>query len=237
MARTYWPGGSPLGARIRIGPSAPFTVVGVVGEVLERGYERTLKPGAYFSFAQFLDTWAEPQYLLVRTAGAPEEVVAPIRRIVAAVDADQPIARFETMETIVGLELTDRHQQLTLLGVFAGLALLLASIGLYGVLSYAVAQRSREIALRIALGATKGSVLRMVLGRGIALTAIGLAAGAAIAWTAARTMASVLRGVSGSDPATYAAVVLLLGAIGVAASYLPARRAARLDPSEVLRAE
>jgi predicted permease len=237
MARTHWPGGSPLGARIHVGPSGPFTIVGVVGEVIERGYERTLKPAVYLSFAQFTETWADPQYLLVRTSGPPEEVAAPLRQVVASVDADQPIARVQTMATIVGLELTDRRQQLMLIGAFAALALFLASIGLYGVLSYAVTQRSREIALRIALGATSESVLRLVLGRGAALTGIGLALGAALAWAAARAMASVLRGVGGADPLTYGVVVALLGGIALVASYLPARRAARLDPSEVLRAE
>lgn len=237
MARTYWPASSPIGARIRIGGAGPFAIVGVVGEVVERGYERTLKPGVYLSFAQFLTTWAEPQYLLVRTSGAPEDVAAPLRGIIAKVDPSQPIARVQTMNEIVGVELADRRQQLVLLGAFAALALLLASIGLYGVLSYAVAQRSREIGLRLALGATTASVVRMVLGRGAALTAVGLGIGGVVAWVAAQTMKSVLRGVSASDPATYAGVVVVLGGVALLASYLPARRAAQVDPSEVLRAE
>jgi ABC-type antimicrobial peptide transport system permease subunit len=141
------------------------------------------------------------------------------------------------MDTILGLEIADRRQQIVLLGSFAALALLLASLGLYGVLSYAVAQRSREIGLRLALGATTTSVMQMVLARGMGLVAAGLAIGGGAAWAAARAMRSVLHGVTASDPATYAAVVALLATIGVMASYVPARRAARLEPSDVLRAE
>ena len=237
MARTYWPGSSPLGSRLRIGNSAPHTIVGVVAEVLERGYERARKPGVYFSFAQMPETWAQPEYLIVRTAVPPQDVAAPLRRVIASVDPDQPIASVRTMDTIVGLEIADRRQQLVLLGAFAALALLLASIGLYGILSYAVAQRGREIGLRLALGATTASVMRMVLGRGAALVGAGVAIGGAAAWAAARAMQSVLHGVGSNDPATYAAVIALLAAIGLAASYVPARRAARLDPSDVLRSE
>jgi len=228
--------GTPLGERLRIAGVA-YTIVGVVADVRERGYERSQKPAVYLSFGQALTTWAQPEYLVVRTAGQPEAVAGAMRQIIAAVDADQPVAAVRTLETIIGLDVADRREQLILLGSFAALALLLASIGLYGVLSYAVAQRSREIGLRLALGATTGAVMRMVLRRGAALTGGGLALGAAFAWAAGRAMASVLRGVSGSDPATYAAVAALLATIGVLASYLPARRAARLDPSDVLRAD
>ncbi len=236
MARTYWPSGSPLGSRIRIvSPTIWYTVVGVVADVRERGYEPSLKPGVYLSFAQAQMTWAQPEYLVVRTAGQPESIAAGVRQIIASADPDQPIASVRTMDTIIGTNVADRREQIALLGSFAGLALLLASIGLYGVLSYAVAQRTREIGLRLALGATTTSVLRMVLGRGAALIAVGLAIGGGAAWAAARAMTSVLRGVTPDDPATYVAVTLLLATIGLVASYLPARRAARLDPSDVLR--
>ncbi len=141
------------------------------------------------------------------------------------------------MDEIVDLDVADRHQQMVLLGAFAGLALLLASIGLYGVLSYAVTQRSRELGLRIALGASAGSVMRMVVGRGLSLTAVGLAIGLGLSLAATRTLQSLLYGVSAVDPWTFGAVVALLGGIALAACYLPARRAARLDPIVVLRAE
>jgi ABC-type antimicrobial peptide transport system permease subunit len=124
-----------------------------------------------------------------------------------------------------------------LLGAFAGLALLLASIGLYGVLSYVVTQRSRELGLRLALGATTGSVMRIVVARGLSLTAAGLAIGLALAWALTRTLQNLLYGVSAGDPATFGAVVALLGVIALAACYIPARRASRLDPTAVLRAD
>ena len=237
MARMYWPNASPLGSRVQIVAKTWYTVVGVVADVRERGYEESLKPGVYLSFAQAQTTWALPEYLVVRTSGEPEAAAPALRRIIASVDADQPIAVIRTMDTIVGMNVADRRQQMMLLGSFAALALLLASIGLYGVLSYAVSQRSREIGLRLALGATTASVMRTVIGRGALLTANGLAAGGAVAWVAARTMTSVLYGVTASDPATYGGVVALLAAVGLLASYLPARRAATLDPSDVLRAD
>ena len=141
------------------------------------------------------------------------------------------------MDDIVDLDVADRQQQMVLLGAFAGLALLLASIGLYGVLSYAVTQRSRELGLRMALGASAGSVMRMVVARGLSLTAAGLAIGLALAWALTRTLQNLLYGVAAGDPATFAVVVGLLGAIALAACYLPARRASRLDPIAVLRAD
>lgn len=238
MARTYWPNANPLGGRIQVvAPDTWYTIVGIVGDVRERGYEPSMKSGVYLSFGQALTTWAQPEYLVVRTSGAPESIAPALRQIVTSVDADQPVASVRTMETILDRNVADRRQQIVLLGSFAALAVLLASIGLYGVLSYAVAQRSREIGLRLALGATTASVIRMVLGRGAALTAVGLVIGGALAWASARTMTSLLRGVTASDPSTYAGVAVLLATIGLVASYLPARRAARLDPSDVLRAE
>ena len=239
LARTFFPGRSALGEQLRFGSSsAPlFTIVGVVADVRERGYRQVSKPGVYLSFAQTPTTWALPENLLVRTAGRPEELAESVRRVIASVDPDQPIAAVRTMDDIVDLDVADRHQQMVLLGAFAALALLLASIGLYGVLSYAVAQRSREFGLRIALGATASSVVRMVVARGLALTAAGLSIGLALAWAATRAMQNLLYGVSAADPATFAAVVALLATIAIGACYLPARRAGRVDPINALREE
>jgi putative ABC transport system permease protein len=237
LARKYCAGRSALGGRMRLGdPDGPFhTIVGVVKDVRERGHTLATKPLVYLPYAQRLASL--PEYLVVRTSGAPADLVDAIRRMIARVDPDQPISAVRTMDQIVDLDVADRQQQMILLGTFAGLALLLASIGLYGVLSYAVAQRSREIGLRIALGATAGSVMRVVVARGLALTAVGLSIGLALAWAATRAMQNVLYGVTAGDPSTYAAVVGLLGAIALFASYLPARRASRMDPIAVLRAE
>jgi putative ABC transport system permease protein len=240
MARRYWPNGTALGAGVRFGPAATqpaYTVVGVVRDVRERGYQLAGKPGVYLSFAQALTTWALPEYLIVRVAGDPDAAIEPLRRIIRETDPDQPITAVRPMTDIIALNVADRRQQVILLGTFAALALLLAAVGLYGVLSYAVAQRSRELGLRLALGATTGNLLRMVVGRGLALTGTGLAIGAAVAWAATRAMQSVLYGVTPGDPPTYAAVAALLATVALVASYLPARRAARLDPTEVLRNE
>ena len=237
MARKYWPRGSAVGGRMRLGDQdGPFyTIVGVVKDVRERGHTLATKPLVYLPYAQRLTAF--PEYLVVRTTGDPGDLVEPIRRVIAHVDPEQPLSAVRLMQDIVDLDIADRQQQMILLGTFACLALLLASIGLYGVLSYAVTQRSREIGLRIALGATAGSVMRVVVERGLALTGIGLAIGLALAWAGTRAMQNVLYGVTAGDPWTFAAVVALLGSIALLASYLPARRAARMDPIAVLRAD
>ena len=239
MKRRYWPAESPLGHQMRFGSrEAPlFTIVGVVKDIKELGYEFALKPAIYLSFAQTLNTWALPEYLAVRMKGNPADIADALRRVVADADPDQPVAAVRTMDEILELDVADRHQQMVLLGAFAGLALLLASLGLYGVLSYVVLQRSRELGLRMALGATAGSVVRIVVTRGLLLTGTGLAIGLGLAWALTRTLQNLLYGVAAGDPATFAAVVALLGVIALAACYVPARRAARLDPIAVLRAD
>ena len=237
LARKYWPRSSALGGRMRLGDAQGpwYTIVGVVKDVRERGHTLAQKPLVYITNAQRLSS--SPEYLVVRAAGSPADLVEAIRRVIARVDPDQSISAVRTMDEIVDLDVADRHQQMILLGAFAGLALLLASIGLYGVLSYAVAQRSREIGLRIALGATAGSVMRVVVVRGLVLTGIGLSIGLGLAWAGTRALQNVLYGVTAGDPSTYVAVVGLLATIALLASYLPARRASRMDPISVLRAD
>ncbi len=236
MARKYWPGQSALGHRVRFNPNVPFhTIVGVVRDLRESGFEPAMKPAVYLPIAQAPTTWAVPENLVIRTTNNPADVASAARRIIANVDPTQPISSVRTMDDIIDLDVADRHQQMLLLGGFAALALILASVGLYGVLSYAVTQRSRELGLRIALGASAGSVMRMVVGRGLALTATGLAIGLGLAWISARTLQALLYGVTAGDPATFAAVVGVLGTIALAACYLPARRASRVDPMVVLR--
>ncbi len=239
LAKRYWKSETPLGHRIALNSRTPVwrTIVGVVKDIRERGYELEMKPGVYIPFPQITDTWALPENLLVRTKGDPAALATPVRRIIAEADPEQPVSAVSTMDEILDLNVEDRIQQMTLLGAFAALALLLASIGLYGVLSYAVTQRSREIGVRMALGATAGSVLRMVVGRGLFLTGIGLLIGFAIAVTATRFMKTLLFGVSAFDPATFAGVAVLLCIIAALACWIPARRASRLDPILVLREE
>jgi len=237
FARIYWPHDSALGHRIQIDGPPWRTIVGVVADVHERGYEPEMKPGVYLPFAQALDAWAIPEYLVLRVKSDPLSLAAAARRVVAAADPEQPVAAVRTMDEIIDLDVADRSQQLTLLAAFGALALLLASLGLYGVLAYAVTQRSREIGVRIALGATGGSITRMVVGRGLALTGSGLAIGLAAAWAATRAMQKMLYGVGATDPATFVAVGAILAVVALAACWLPARRAARVDPIVALRDE
>lgn len=239
LARRFWPRESALGHRVTLNGRTPVwrTIVGVVKDVRERGYEPALKPGVYLPYAQIPETWGQPESIVVRAAGDPSALAGAVRQIIAGIDPEQPVSAIRTMDEILGRAVADRTQQMTLLGAFAGLALLLASIGLYGVLSYAVTQRSREIGLRMALGATARGVVGMVVGRGLALTGAGLVIGLAAAAAATRAMKTMLYGVEALDTTTFAGVAGLLAAIGVLACWLPARRAARVDPIVVLREE
>lgn len=239
LAKRYWPHETALEHRITLSGRIQVwrTIIGVVKDVRERGYELEMKPGVYIPYPQIPETWAQPENLVIRTKGDPSSLAGAVRRIIASVDPEQPVAAVRTMDEILASNVEDRTQQMTLMGAFAGLALLLASIGLYGVLSYAVTQRSREIGLRIALGATVRSVLGMVVGRGLGLTGIGLAIGLALAAAGTRAMKTMLYGIDAIDPATFAEVSVLMCAIAVLACWIPARRASRLDPIVVLREE
>jgi predicted permease len=237
LARQFFPGESPVGHRMRFSDQQNplFTIVGVVRDVRERGYEPSLKPGVYLSIAQAPESWAVPEYLILRARVPPNELIDSVRRVIAEVDPAQPIASVRSMDDILDLEVADRHQQAVLLGAFAALALVLASLGLYGLLTYAVAQRTREIGLRVALGASRRDVVTMVAARGLGLAVIGLSLGAAAGWAVTRAMGSVLYGVRADDVATFAASVLLLGTVALAACIVPAARASRVDPMIVLR--
>jgi ABC-type antimicrobial peptide transport system permease subunit len=191
----------------------------------------------YFPYQQIDMFWAAPTFLAIRAAGDPADLVAAVRREVRAVDPDQPISDVRTMEEILGREVAPRRLQMTLLAGFAGLALLLASLGIYGVISYAVSQRTPEIGIRMALGARPRDVLGMVVGGGLRLAALGVGIGLAAALALTRVMASLLYGVSATDPLTFVSIPLLLLAVALAASYLPARRALRVDPVAALRSE
>jgi predicted permease len=237
LAHHYWPNGGAIGHLISFGPEhTARTIVGVVADVHERGYDIAMKPGVYVPITSLDMNWS-PDTLVLRTKGEATALAPAARRIIASIDPDQPISELRTMDEIVDLNVADRQQQMTLLGAFAGLALILASIGLYGVLSYAVTQRSREIGLRMALGASASSVIRMIVARGLALTGIGLAIGLVAAWLATRAMKNLLYGVAATDPFTFGAVAALLSIIALIACWAPARRASRVDPIVVLREE
>jgi putative ABC transport system permease protein len=239
LAHQFFPDTSPLGHRMQLGDErTPFyTIVGVVKDLRERGYQNSLKPAVYLSIAQAPETWAVPDYLVIRARTDPSSLAEAARRVIASVDPAQPVSAVRLMDDILDIEIADRRQQMTLLGAFASLALVLASLGLYGVLSYAVAQRRREIGLRVALGASAGAVVTMFALRGLRLTTMGLAIGAATAWASTRAMSGALYGVRATDPSTFAGVLALLGTTAVIASIVPAVRASRVDPMVVLRDE
>ena len=238
--KQYWPNESALGKRIDTSGNdgKPWqTIVGVVADIRERGLEEDLKPGVYLPVVQVPDGWNVPSQLAVRTAMDPVTIAKAVRETIWAVDRDQPISDVRTMEDIVDLEVADHKQQSTLLGAFAALALVLASLGIYGVLSYAVTQRTREIGVRMALGASTGDVTRMVVGQGILLTVLGIAIGTVVALLATRSMTKLLVGVAPADPAIYVGVAAVLGSVALLACYIPAARASHVDPMVALREE
>ena len=235
LARQFMPGQSALGRQIRFDPTEPlYTVVGVVKDVLERGYEQESKPAVYVTSAQgprFFPTIN----LIVRVDSDPLGYAPVIQQIVRAVDSDQPIRLIRTMTEVMALTVGDRRQQTTLLVVFGALALVIASLGLYGLLAQTVSARGREIGIRMALGATWRNVMQMVMSRGIVLTGVGLGIGAVLAWLVTRAMETLLYGVGSADPLTFALVAGLLAAVSAVACAIPAVRAARVDPMLVLR--
>ncbi|MFL6196587.1 MAG: ABC transporter permease [Thermoanaerobaculia bacterium] len=239
MARTYWPGEDPLGKRFHLGlyedKTQPWiSVVGVVGNVRNSGLHVDPRAQVYLPQAQ---RPSADQSFVVRTRRDPEGLIPDARSAVFAVDRDQPIARILPMEKIVDESLAGRRFNMVLLGVFAALAMVLAAVGIYGITSYSVAQRTREMGLRMALGAQPGEVLRLVLREAGALALIGLAAGLALAFAATRVMASLLFNTGATDPTTFASVSLALALVSLFAAWVPGRRATRVDPMVAMRAD
>ena len=237
LAKRHWPGQSPIGKLMRVGdPPAPWrTVVGVVQDVRERGLLLDMKPAVYLSVNQVKQPGAD--YLVVRTAQDPSSVLHALRGAVWSVDADRPVSAVQTMDQLLEMNVSDRSRPMILLGIFAGLALTLACIGVFGVLAYSVAQRTREIGVRMALGASTRDVTRMILGRGLKLSCIGLLAGAALAAGLGILLRSLLFGVTSTAPFVYADTAATLLIVAFAACVIPAQRASRVDPAITLRDE
>jgi putative ABC transport system permease protein len=235
MAHSYWPDENPIGKRISNGRGDTWkTIVGVVGDVKQNILEAAVRPQMYVPLAQ--STYREAS-LVVRAAGDPLGMAAALRKEIWAVDRDQAVDRIQTMDQIVAQTVSLRRFSMLLLGGFAALALLLAAIGIYGVVSYSVAQQTHDIGVRMALGAGAGDVLRMVLQSGLVLVLAGVAIGLAGALAVTRLLAGILYGVSARDPATFVEVSVLLAAVALVACYIPARRATTVDPITALRYE
>jgi len=242
MARTYWPGQDPIGRRIRQGgPSRPFvTIVGIVGDVRHNGLEVAIKEKFYRPQAQFSASSGNAvrnMNLVVKTAGDPMSLVGPIRAEVRALDPNLPIANIRTMDEVVAASMSQPRLAGSVLLLFASLALLLAAIGLYGVLAYVVSERQHEIGIRMAIGADAGDVRRSVLRQGLQLGAMGVVLGAGVSLGIGQLIRGLLHGVSPYDPTTFAVVAGMLLVVAALASWVPARRATRVDPIVALKAE
>jgi len=235
LARRYFAGRDPLGGRISVDDGTTWhTVVGVVGDVRAGAIQKEPYPQLYFPSTQ------QPRrmmFLTVRTEGAPEGLVGSLRREVAALDADLPVSDVLTMEQRLGRAVAKPQVNVLLLGGFAAVALLLAGIGIYGVISQMVAQRTREIGIRMALGARSNDVLRLMIRQGITPALVGIALGLVAALAGSRLLESLLYGVSATDPLSFVIVPVFLAGVALFATWLPARRATRIDPTEALRQE
>jgi putative ABC transport system permease protein len=241
LARLYWPGRNPIGKRLRVGaPTAPWlSVVGVAGNVLTQGPDAGFNPEIYVPYQQYPWLLGGPKHLVVRTTATvkPESLTHGVVQQVHNLDKDVPVTDIATMELVAEQTLAQQRMVMALLVSFAALALVLSALGIYSVLSYSVAQRTREIGLRVALGAERAGVLRLVVGGGARLAILGIALGIAAALVLTQLMTDLLYGVRATDPLTFGAVATLLAATSLLASYIPARRALNVDPIVALRYE
>jgi putative ABC transport system permease protein len=235
MAKTFWPNQDPVGKRIRMDTGQSWAeIVGVVGDVRQHELGEPARPMMYAPYAQ--DPWPFVD-IAVRTATDPAALASPVAGAIQSVDPDEPVYNVRTMEEVVARSVSGRRFNMVLLGIFASLALVLTAIGIFGVVSFAVSQRTHEIGIRMALGARRQDVFKLVVGRGVVLALLGVGLGVAGALGLTRFLAGLLYGVKPSDPLTFVAVALVLLGVAVLASYLPARRAAKVDPMVALRCE
>jgi putative ABC transport system permease protein len=239
LAKRFFPNEDAVGQSISLGWGSDTTgdlrqIVGVVGDVRSAALEDAPEPTVYVPIMQ-----APYQNLsiLVRTNAEPSSLAAPLRAIVRELDHEVPVYSVQTMEERVASSVGRQKFYATLIAIFAGVALVLSAVGLYGVIAYAVSQRTHELGVRVALGATGDRISRMVIGEGLALTAVGAVIGIGGSLLAGKLVTSLLFGVSALDPATLVGVIAVLGAVAAVASWLPARRAARVDPLTAIRGD
>jgi putative ABC transport system permease protein len=238
MARRFWPGLDPLGRRVKLGSQKStrpwLTIVGVVRTVKQYGLDADGREQVYFPYAQLP---SREMALVLRTSADPATLAESLRAAVLAVDAGQPVYGLRPMEALVSDSLSRSRFSMALLLTFSGVALVLAAVGIYGVMACSVSQRSHELGVRVALGAQAAEIFRLVLGQSARLAAYGVLLGIAGALVATRLLDALLFRVSAFDPGTYAGVSALLVATTMLAGYLPARRATRVDPIAALRCE
>jgi putative ABC transport system permease protein len=236
MARAHWGEQDPVGQRLRFGGNVWRTIIGVVGNVLHESLDSEARAEMYVPFTQAPNLESGPT-IIVHTVIDPAAVAANLRRAVTAIDPAIPIDQIETMEQFVSVSVAQPRFRTVILIAFSLLALLMASIGIYGVMNYLVVQRTHEFGIRMSLGATQRDVLRLVLGRAAILIGAGLGLGLLGSVVLVRLIAKLLYGITPLDPLTFFAVSIILSAIALSASYIPARRATRVDPIVALRCE
>ncbi|HVO99698.1 MAG TPA: ABC transporter permease [Bryobacteraceae bacterium] len=239
FVKQYWPGENPLGKHFTCA-MLDRIIVGVVGDVRVRGLEQPSEPQVYLPYQQVKDGWVTPYVptnLAIHISGDPAGIAAAVRRIVFSAEPQMPVTNVRMLDEIVAAETASRKAQLIVLGGFAGIAFLLAAIGIHGLLSYAVSQRTQEIGVRVALGATRANILKLITGQAFALALIGISIGTAAAYGSGRELQSLLAGVSPNDPDAFSAGILLALAMTAAGSIIPAVRAVRVDPATALRSE
>jgi putative ABC transport system permease protein len=238
LARRFWSDGDPLGKRIKIGGNQStnpwLTIVGVVGNVKHYGLTSQGRETAYFPYGQLVGT-ARSMFLTVRSTRDPAAVAGAIRREIWAINPNQPISDIRPMEDLVYSSVAQPRFSMILLGSFAAVSLILAAVGVYGVMNYSVIQRTHEIGIRMALGARSLDVIRLVVGQGLLLAGIGVTIGACLAFALMRLMSTLLYGVTAADPGTFVWVSLMLAGIAAAASFIPARKATKIDPMVAVR--
>ncbi len=234
FASKYFPNSDPIGRKLRLSDSVSAPIVGVVADVRETQLDQLSAPTMYFSFLQYQPS---NMVLVISTSVPPQSITASVRAAIHAVNADQPVYLVKTMDDVVTESFSSNRFSFWLLGTFAMIALVLAAVGIYGVMSYVVTQRTREVGIRMALGAPHEAVLRLIMRHGMTLAAVGLGIGIVLALVLTRLLASLFYAAGATDPTTIVAVALLLGIVALVASYLPARRAAAVDPAIALRSE
>jgi len=239
MANEYWPNEDALGKRVVIPahPERPIFVVGVVADTKHTSLRESPAPEMFVPYTQ--DTWPSMSIMQVvlKSRAAPDAVISGARDALHSIDPGLPVAKVTTLAAMTGSALAREKFSMMLLGFFGAFSLLLAAVGIYGVISYSVGQQTREIGIRMALGARRESVFRGVLGHGLRLAAVGIGLGVVAALGIGQTLSSYLYGVKGYDPVTFIVVALVLAVVAVIAGLLPARRAALVDPMQALRAE